>query len=132
MLPAPAPVVTIVADYGGQLADYDARVSAYLGRRVRVRIEGQCVSACTLLAALPPGRVCVGPEALLAFHQAYHPNRFDPLDTSIRAEDGTALMMRHYPGGLRRWIAAKGGLTKDLILLTGAELRHLFRPCRAL
>lgn len=129
MLPAPAPVVVVHADYGGPINAFADRVSTYLKRRVTVRIEGECASACTMLAILPPSRLCVGPDAVLEFHQAYLQNRFDPLDTSIRTEPGTQVLMRHYPARLRAWIASKGGLTADLILLRGAELLQLFRAC---
>jgi hypothetical protein len=102
-------------------------VSAYLKRRVTVRIEGECISSCTLVTALPRERICVGPNAAFEFHQAFLLNRFDPEDTSIRSDDGTALMMRFYPKRVRAWIAAMGGLTKDLITLKG--VRRLFRTC---
>lgn len=130
MLPPPAPVVVISRDYGGVMVDFAARVAQYKGRKVRVRIEGECASACTLVLALPPDRVCVGPNAALEFHQSYMPNRFDPLDTSIRSEPGTAYMMQSYPPRVRDWIAGKGGLTADLITLQGDELRRAVRPCR--
>ena len=39
-------------------------------------------------------------------------------------------MLRHYPAKVRDWIASKGGLTDDLIVLSGAALRSIFRPCR--
>lgn len=129
MLPPPAPVVVVVADYGGAVPDYSARVSAYLKRRVSVRIEGECRSACTMVTAVPADRICVGPAASFTFHQAFHPNRFDPLDTTIRAEQGTATLMRFYPKRVRDWIASKGGLSATLITLSGTELAHLFRVC---
>lgn len=129
MLPPPAHHVVIRADYGGQVSSYSARVSAYLKRKVTVRIEGECASACTMVTALPADRICVGPQAKLELHQSYLPNRFDPLDTTIRSDDGTATLMRHYPPKLRDWIAAKGGLTSELITLQGDELAQVMRIC---
>jgi hypothetical protein len=129
MLPAPAAVVVVRDDYGGSLREFAERVLDYQRHHVVVRVMGECASSCTLVTALRDDRFCVGPEASLEFHQAYLPNRFDPLDTSIRSEDGVRVMMRFYPPKLRAWIARQGGLTKDLIVLKGAELRRLFRLC---
>ena len=129
MLPAPAPVVTVVADYGGQIPDYSSRVSAYLKRRVRVRIEGDCISACTLVTALPRKRVCVGPTATFQFHRAYFPDAMDP-NGKVDAPQGTAFLLAHYPQRVRAWIHGKGGLTNELIVLSGADLRGMFPACR--
>ena len=129
MLPAPAHHVTIVRDYGGEIDTYSARVSAYLKRRVSVRITGECVSACTMVAALPADRICVGPKAEVSFHQAYLPNRFDPLDTTIRSDIGTEILLKHYPPALRAWLDEHGGLGPDLITLKGDELAAVFRIC---
>lgn len=129
MLPAPAHHVVIAADYGGEVTSYSARVSAYLKRKVTVRIEGECASACTMVTALPAARICVAPGAKIELHQSYLPNRFNPLDTTIRSESGTAELMKHYPPKLREWIAARGGLTSELMTLEGAELAQVMRIC---
>lgn len=133
MLPAPAPVVIVHQDFGGRLYDYQARVDEYRGRKVMVRIEGDCASACTLLTALPRQHVCVGPEARLAFHQAYDPaspGDPQPEDIDNRDEAGTALFMRAYPKRLRAWLVERGGLTSHLLVLQGDVLRSMFRICR--
>lgn len=130
MLPAPAHHVVIRVDYGGEVATYSARVSAYLKRKVTVRIEGECASACTMVTALRADRICVGRDAKLELHQAYLFNPFDPLDTTMRNEAGTAELMRHYPRRLRNWIAGKGGLTSELIILKGDELARVMPACR--
>ena len=130
MLPAPAPVVIIHDDYGGWVAQFAARVADYRRHRVKVRIMGECASACTMVLGLDPSRVCAGPDAQLEFHQAYLPNRFDPLDTSIRVEETTQLLFQTYPLGVRAWISQHGGLTADLITLKGAELARLIPACR--
>lgn len=133
MLPAPAPIVVVEQDLGGPIYDYRARVSEYRGRKVSVRIEGDCASACTLLTALPASRVCVGPEARLAFHQAYDPadpNDPQPSDVENRDDGATALLLRAYPKRLRAWIVTRGGLTSHLLVLQGDVLRSMFRICR--
>lgn len=130
MLPAPVAVVVVSEDYGGSLREFAERVLDYKRHRVSVRLEGPCGSACTLVTALRDNRFCVGETAELQFHQAYWPNRFNPLDTSIRYEPGVRVMMDFYPPKLRAWIARQGGLTADIITLKGAELFAMFRRCR--
>ncbi len=129
MLPAPAHHVVIRADYGGHLVPFAARVSQYLRRKVHVRIAGDCMSACTMLAALPASRLCVAPTARFGFHQAFTPRQDDPYDASDRSDAGTAELERHYPNVLRAWIDQHGGLTEDLIVLEGADLARVFRIC---
>ena len=130
MLPPPAHHVVIDVDYGGRIAeDYAPREGQYLRRRVSVRVERECASACTLVTAVPTARLCFAPGAKLEFHQAYNPNRFDPLDTSYRNEVGTGILMRAYPPALRAWIAGQGGLGPDLMTLQGDALAAIFRIC---
>lgn len=130
MLPAPAPVVVVQEEPGGAVAAFDARIRAYRAQGVTVRIEGYCNSACTMLASLPADRICVGPDASLGFHRAFYATSSDLTDMSVPSPRGTAVLMRHYPARLRAWIASKGGLTKNLIVLRGAELLSLFRECK--
>ena len=129
MLPAPAPVVTIVQDLGGVVADYSARVSAYARRRVRVRIAGDCISACTLLTGLPKGRVCVTATATFQFHRAFFPDPFDP-NGKVAAPEATAFLLAHYPQQVRAWIDVNGGLTDELKVLKGPDLAAMFPACR--
>ena len=34
-----------------------------------------------------------------------------------------------YPSAIRRWIKARGGLTRQMIFLRGSQLQALYRPC---
>jgi hypothetical protein len=34
-----------------------------------------------------------------------------------------------YPSPVRRWIAARGGLTPHMIFLRGKQLMSMYRPC---
>ena len=34
-----------------------------------------------------------------------------------------------YPSAIRRWIAARGGLTPHMIFLRGRELQSMYKPC---
>ena len=129
MLPAPAPVVVVQQDFGGRMSTFQQRVERYARRGTRVHIEGECDSACTLVLQLGD-HVCVGPLARLGFHQSYIPGPI-PGDASNRSEEGTALFWRSYPAPVRAWIDANGGLTADLIVLEGAELRSMLQECRS-
>lgn len=131
-LPPPAHIVTIAGNLGGSIDQFGRRVQVYIDGGTKVRVMGECASACTMVTALPPDRICVGPDASLEFHQAYtlaDPSRIAPNDIENRSEAGVAFLMAFYPQKVRDWIASKGGLTAELIVLKGAELRTMFRAC---
>lgn len=128
MLPPVAPVVTITEDGGGVVDEFAERVLDYRAARVVVRIEGPCLSSCTLVTALRD-RVCVGPDAVLGFHQAYIPIEGREFDASNRSDEGVHLMMRFYPPRVRDWLKRHGGLTARMIFLHGRPLRRLFHAC---
>ena len=132
MLPPPAAIVTVLADPGGFVARFGQRVEQYLKRGTRVRIMGPCYSACTLVTRLGD-RVCVGPGAAFGFHQAFlarDPRHPTDADVFNRDEGTTRAVWTWYPGPVRAWIDARGGLTADIIVLRGAELRTMFPACR--
>jgi len=115
--PAPAPVV-VVKDVGGLVTDYQARTEEYRtsGREVRLH---ECRSACTLALSLP--NVCVYPDSILKFHQAYNEN------TKIRDMSVSAELFNAYPPAVR---ARLGTLTREYHVLRGAELIKLgIRDC---
>jgi len=115
--PYPAPVV-VVKDVGGLVTDYQARTEEYRtsGREVRLH---ECRSACTLALSLP--NVCVYPDSILKFHQAYNEN------TKIRDMSVSAELFNSYPESIR---ARLGTLTRDYHVLRGSELIQLgIRDC---
>jgi hypothetical protein len=85
--------------------------------REPIEIVGRCASACTML--LGARHVCVTPESSFGFHAAFTDLR-DPVRT--RSEKGTRKLMSFYPKPLRRLIAKRGGLTSQLMWLSGANL----------
>jgi hypothetical protein len=128
--------VTIGTSPGGSvfgfIGDYDE-----LRRSGRpVRIDGLCVSACTLLVGeIPPDRICVTPYAKLAFHSAKEPSEKHP-DRWVFSPDGTRILWQMYPDKvqalLRRhgWEATgKRANHPDLIYIKGKELLSLYRAC---
>lgn len=107
--PMPAPVV-VTKDVGGFVSEYEAQTALYraTGREVRLH---ECRSACTLALGLP--NVCVYPDSILKFHQAYDP-RTRQTDFHVSQQ-----LFDSYPAAVR---ARLGGLTRDYRVLRGSEL----------
>ncbi|MEG6508905.1 hypothetical protein V6C03_07975 [Methyloligella sp. 2.7D] len=90
----------------------------------RMMIDGDCFSACTLVAAIvPPQRICVTERARLGFH-------------AIKTKSGrrrstnagiTAAIFKMYPAEIQSWRRRNGGLTEQMVLLEGEALRRLYR-----
>ncbi len=109
-------VVRIADDRGGRIGTY---VNKYQGLRSSgesVVIDGLCASACTIvLGAVSHDKICVTSRATLGFHAAW--------DFGANGRTITDRM------GVRRWIAARGGLTPHMIFLRGKVLHAMYKPC---
>ena len=115
--------VVINDDHGGYVEGYRAHYSSVRSSGERVVIDGDCMSACTLVLALvPPDRVCVTRRALFGFHAV----RYRYLSGDVITASGTDRLIRSYPSKLQNWITRNGGLRDDLILLTGSELLRMY------
>ncbi len=129
---APASSVVITSDKGGQIGAYVARYSKVRQRGERVVIDGVCLSACTIVVGMiPPERLCATRNAVLGFHAAWFPDGEGGMRPSREA---TQVLMKFYPPSLRQWIARRGGLNSQLMLLQGRELaayRPVLRRLRA-
>jgi hypothetical protein len=116
-LPARAETIDVSDNHGGSVAQYDARWASYAARGVSVRIVGPCQSACTvLLGHIPRSRICVTPEASFGFHLAH-------------LQQATATLWRAYPAGIKGWIKAHGGLTREFIWMRAPDVYKFFRKC---
>jgi len=119
--------VRIVEDRGGRIGTYVDRFQDLRNSGEQVVIDGLCASACTIiLGAVPSNRICVTSRARLGFHAAWD------MGTNGRAvtnREATRMLYAMYPTPVRRWIARRGGLTRHMIFLRGAELASLYRPC---
>lgn len=113
-----APPVVIQYDAGGSVAAYVMYVMQLYQRDVRVVIDGDCFSACTLVLALPPSRVCVTPRARLHFHAASA--------NGVTSQFATAWIWRQYPQKIRD---ALDGLSEDWQTLEGDDLVGRIRSC---
>ena len=116
--PAPAPV-EVVRDIGGYVKDYREQTEIYRRENRDVRLH-ECRSACTLALSLP--NVCVYPDSLIKFHQAYD-------ETTRIVDQGVSQdLFQSYPPAVR---ARLGTLTRQYQSLSGAELIELgIRDCR--
>jgi hypothetical protein len=120
-------VVRISDDRGGLIGRYVHRYQGLRSSGEAVVIDGLCASACTLvLGAIPSDKICVTSHATLGFHAAWD---FGPAGRTITNPEATQMMYSMYPSPVRRWIAARGGLTPRMIFLRGKALHAMYRPC---
>jgi hypothetical protein len=92
-----------------------------------VVIDGNCLSACTLVLGLVPHeRVCATQRARFGFHAAWMPDREGRPVTSPL---GTQALWNIYPTTVRRWITRHGGLSRKMIFLQGRELDGIVASC---
>ncbi len=119
--------IRIAGDAGGQIGVYLQRHDAMRQSGERVVIDGPCLSACTMvLGAIPRNRICVTSRAVLGFHAAYD---LDQSGMQVTSRGGTALLMDHYPRQVRNWIARRGGLSRQMMFLSGRGLASMYAPC---
>ena len=120
-------VVRIADDRGGRIGTY---VDKYQGLRTSgetVIIDGLCASACTIvLGAVPHDRICVTSHANLGFHAAWD---YGANGRAVTNPEATHMLYSMYPSPIRRWIAARGGLTPRMLFLRGKQLQALYKPC---
>src|SRR4051812_49845279 len=115
-------VVRIADDRGGRIGTY---VDKYQGLRTSgetVIIDGLCASACPIvLGAVPHDKICVTPHANLGSHAAWNSGANGRAVTNPEA---TQMLYSMSPPAVRRWIAARGGLTPHMIFLHGKQLMN--------
>ncbi len=120
-------VVRIADDRGGRIGTYVDRYQGLRSSGESVIIDGLCASACTIvLGAIPHDKICVTSHATLGFHAAWD---FGANGRAITNPEATQMLYSMYPSPVKRWIAARGGLTPRMIFLRGKELQALFKPC---
>jgi len=127
VIAAPASSIVITSDKGGQIGAYVARYTKVRRSGEPVVIDGFCLSACTIVVGMiPPERLCATRKAVLGFHAAWLPDGKGRMQPN---SEGTQALMKFYPPGLRQWIAQRGGLNSQLMLLRGRELAAIVPPC---
>ena len=109
--------VTITNDQGGRLFDYAVRAK----QMQSVKFDGQCNSACTVFMALP--KVCITPRASFGFHAPYGAGAAGDAAAKI-------FLMKQYPGWVRSFIAAHGGLTHEKIIMSYSYAKKHMKLCQ--
>jgi hypothetical protein len=124
---SPALAERISDDTGGLVDTYVQRFSGIRDSGERVVVDGQCLSACTLvLAFVPRERICVTPNAVFGFHSAWS---YDAQGGQALDQKATQSMWDMYPDRIRQWIRANGGLHQKLIYLRGRHLAAFYPIC---
>ena len=117
----------IAEDRGGQLGQYLQAFASVRSSGESVVIDGNCLSACTLVLGLVPReRICATERARLGFHAAWMPDRDGRPVTSPL---GTQALWSIYPASVRRWINQHGGLSRKMIFMQGHELNGIVASC---
>ena len=120
-------LVRITDDRGGQIGRYVERYEQLRASGQAVIIDGLCASACTIvLGTIPYNKICVTPNAELAFHGAWD---FGSRGRAVPNPEATKELFSMYPSQVRRWIVSRGGLSPRTIFLRGRPLAAMYRPC---
>jgi hypothetical protein len=124
---SPARAERINDDTGGLIDTYVQKFSRMRDSGERIVVDGQCLSACTLvLAMVPRDRICVTPNAVFGFHSAWS---YDAQGGEALDRKATRNMWGMYPARIRQWIGANGGLHPKLIYLRGRQLTAFYPLC---
>src|SRR5262245_58792534 len=117
----------ISEDRGGQIGRYLEAFASVRSSGERVVVDGNCLSACTLvLGVVPRERICATQRARFGFHAAWMPDRDGRPVTSPL---GTQALWSIYPASVRRWINQHGGLSRKMIFLQGEDLNGIVGSC---
>ena len=119
----------IAEDRGGQIGHYLQAFAVLRSSGEKVMIDGNCLSACTLvLGLIPRSRICVTPRARFGFHAAWMP---DSDGAPVTSPLGTQALWNIYPKDVRRWINRNGGLSRKMIFMQGAAMHGIVAECGA-
>jgi hypothetical protein len=126
---APAAATVLIRDdAGGPVGGYMQRYASIRESGEDVVIDGQCLSACTLvLALLPRERICLTPNAVFGFHAAVARQEWRYPGAGGAA---TRALWELYPEPVRNLIAHKGGLSDRMIYLSASDLAKSFSQCK--
>ena len=114
MAPASA-TMRIAEDRGGQIGHYLQAFTLLRSTGEDVVIDGNCLSACTLvLGMIPNNKICATENARFGFHAAWMP---DSEGRPVTSAMGTRALWNIYPTSVRHWINRHGGLSRKMIFL---------------
>jgi len=117
----------ISEDRGGQIGHYLQTFAVLRTSGENVVIDGNCLSACTLVLGLVPReRICATQRARFGFHAAWMP---DNNGRPVTSPHGTQALWNIYPASVRRWISRHGGLSRKMIFMEGRALSGIVASC---
>ena len=117
----------IAEDRGGQIGHYLQAFAMLRSSGEHVVVDGNCLSACTLvLGLIPHDRICATQRARFGFHAAWMP---DVDGQPVTSPMGTQALWNIYPTSVRHWINRHGGLSRQMIYLQGRELHGIVASC---
>jgi hypothetical protein len=117
----------IAEDRGGQIGRYLQAFATLRSSGERVVVDGNCLSACTLvLGVIPRENICATRRARFGFHAAWMPNENG---RPVTSRLGTQALWDVYPASVRHWINQHGGLTRRMIYLEGTQLHGIVASC---
>lgn len=126
VMPAQA-TMRIAEDRGGQIGHYLQAFAMLRSSGEKVVVDGNCLSACTLLLGLiPKSRVCATSRARFGFHAAWMP---DVDGRPVTSPMGTEALWNIYPSQVKRWINRHGGLSRKMIYLQGRDMQGIVSDC---
>ncbi len=129
MLTPASATMRIAGDRGGQIGHYLQTFALLRSSGEHVVIDGNCLSACTLLLGMiPRSRMCATARARLGFHAAWMP---DAAGRPVTSSLGTRALWNVYPRSVRHWISRHGGLSRHMIYMQGRELYSFVPSCEA-
>jgi hypothetical protein len=117
----------IAEDRGGQIGHYLKTFTMLRSSGERIVIDGNCLSACTLvLGVIPHSQLCATERARFGFHAAWMP---DSKGRPVTSTMGTRALWNIYPASVRHWINRHGGLSRKMIFLHGKALDGIVQRC---
>ncbi|HEY7998881.1 MAG TPA: hypothetical protein VIE87_08685 [Pseudolabrys sp.] len=117
----------IAEDRGGQIGHYLQTFAGLRSSGENVVVDGDCLSACTLvLGLIPQDRICATSRARFGFHAAWMP---DPDGRPVTSAIGTQTLWNIYPRNVRHWISRHGGLSRHMIYMQGRSLSGIVASC---
>jgi hypothetical protein len=117
----------IAEDRGGQIGHYLQAFAMLRTSGENVVVDGDCLSACTLvLGLIPREHICATPRARFGFHAAWMP---DVDGRPVTSPLGTQALWNIYPTSVRHWINRHGGLSRRMIYMEGRSLSGIVASC---
>ncbi len=120
-------IMRIVDDHGGQVSKYVQAFAKVRSTGERVVVDGDCLSACTMVLGLvPSNQICATPRARFGFHAASILNIAGRPVMNVTA---TQALWNIYPVSVQRWISQHGGLSPQMIYMEGRSLNGVVATC---